>query len=95
MNKEYIDFPKRENRCKDCRNIYYKIYKQRKSTELVEYRKGYRESNKELLKTKRSLYYKENSDILKGKSKINRVNENKSTIKEYKRRKNLEKSNLL
>lgn len=66
--KEYDDFPKRENRCKTCRNIHYNIYKKENVEKLKEYRSQYREANKEVLKEKRDKYYFENSEKLRVKS---------------------------
>lgn len=93
--KDINDFPKRENRCKECRNIHYKIFKENKSEELKEYRRQYRIDNKEILKEKRDVYYEENCEFLKEKSSKFReenrevVNNNKSEY--YKKKENREK----
>ncbi len=96
-DKDFNDFPKRENRCKECRNTHYKIFKENKKEELREYRKKYREENKEVLKEKRTKYYIENSETLKEKSskfrEENRELVNKNKREYYRKSENREKVN--
>lgn len=66
--KSLEDFPKRENRCKDCRSLHYKLFKENNLDNLKKYREEYRIKNKEILKEKRDLYYNEKQELLKEKS---------------------------
>ena len=96
--KNIEDFPKRENRCKDCRNLYYKVFKENNSEGLKKYREEYRENNQELLKEKRNIYYNDNQELLKLKSSKYR-DENREVINSkkreyYKKKETKEKVNI-
>lgn len=51
-------------KCKKCRSLEYKKYREKNKDKEIERHKKYREENKEKIKKSSQIYYKENKDII-------------------------------